>query len=49
MINYSPCLVVIIDDTLFINCGGSKVIVNNNEYEADTLELGPSNHVVSDS
>nr|XP_029117915.1 probable LRR receptor-like serine/threonine-protein kinase At1g53440 [Elaeis guineensis] len=37
------------NDAVFINCGGSKVTVDNNEYEADTLEFGPSNFAVSDS
>ncbi|KAG1346531.1 putative LRR receptor-like serine/threonine-protein kinase [Cocos nucifera] len=31
----------------FINCGGPKVIVDDNEYEDDTLQQGPSTYAVS--
>ncbi|MQL95472.1 hypothetical protein Taro_028142 [Colocasia esculenta] len=34
---------------LFINCGGSKVTVDNNEYEGDTSPQGPSTYYLSES
>lgn len=34
--------IMIADCNLFINCGGDKVVVDGNVYEADITRLGPS-------
>nr|XP_010921615.1 probable LRR receptor-like serine/threonine-protein kinase At1g53430 isoform X1 [Elaeis guineensis] len=42
-----PCPVKDRNYNLFINCGGRKVIIDDDEYEADLSQLGPSRFAVA--
>lgn len=44
-----PCSGEARNYNLFINCGGDKVIIDGNEYEDDTIDLGASNYFPSDN
>ncbi|XP_042411648.1 probable LRR receptor-like serine/threonine-protein kinase At1g53440 isoform X1 [Zingiber officinale] len=44
-----PCSSEARNYNFFINCGGGKVIIDGNEYEDDTIDLGASNYFPSDN
>ncbi|XP_038981350.1 probable LRR receptor-like serine/threonine-protein kinase At1g53440 [Phoenix dactylifera] len=44
-----PCTGKARNYKLFINCGGPKVLIDDDEYEDDTSQQGPSRYAASDS
>ncbi|XP_073109072.1 probable LRR receptor-like serine/threonine-protein kinase At1g53440 isoform X1 [Elaeis guineensis] len=44
-----PCTGKARNYKVFINCGGPKVIIDDNEYEDDSSQQGPSRYAASDS